>query len=115
MERAVARSVEAVKYALAPASGVALEHQILLYDGEKLDDARALADYGLPHVSGARRPPAPRHRPRWMRAASDLARASPSEPTLSPTARPKPPPRSSPRAASPPPRARAGGQRGLPV
>ncbi|KAJ1637941.1 hypothetical protein T492DRAFT_262527 [Pavlovales sp. CCMP2436] len=46
-------SVEAIKYALAPASGVALEHQILLYDGEKLDDARALADYGLPHEGNA--------------------------------------------------------------
>ncbi|KAG8466829.1 hypothetical protein KFE25_008208 [Diacronema lutheri] len=46
-------SVEAVKYALAPASGVALEHQILLYDGEKLDDSRPLADYGLPHEGNA--------------------------------------------------------------
>lgn len=46
--------MEVVKYALAPASGVAFDHQILIYEGEKLDDTRVLADYGLPHA----RPPA---------------------------------------------------------
>ena len=49
LDRAAAR-VEAVKLGLAPAANIAPEHQILIYKGDKLDDARLLADYGLPDV-----------------------------------------------------------------
>ena len=64
-------SVGALALALEPATCVPAAQQILLLDGLKLEDERALAEYGLPHAAD------PRERPVFLFSRQLISRSAP--------------------------------------